>query len=716
MIDLHFTEFKEKEMAKKIKQDKPQKDAPQNAIPQKEQQEDAMQELPALNIKEMPPPGPDATPEQIEAYAQAMAADDNARKAAKDADEAHGRQMDIESDYGRIGPIGQEEIREAAGIMEKYKQGKKNLDERIVANEEWYKMRHWEQIRKKKKTNDPEPASAWLFNSLANKHADAMDNYPEPNVLPRSADDRQDAQTLGHILPVIMERNQFEETYSNAWWYKLKAGSSVYGVFWNKSLEEGLGDIDIQQVDILNFFWEPGIKDIQKSRNIFVVSLEDNDILEEKYDFLRGKLASSTIDVKEYIYDDTVDNTEKSAVIDWYYKRTIADENGMEKEILHYVKFVNDEVLYASENDWRYQERGYYDHGTYPFVFDVMFMEEGTPAGFGYLDIMKDAQMYIDKLDANIMKGSFLASNPRFWIKDSSQVNQKEFEDPTKMFVHVAGQIGEESIRKIEISPADATTINVRQMKIDELKETSGNRDFSQGSTQSGVTAASAIAALQEAGSKLSRDMIKTSYRAYAEICYLCIELIRQFYDEEREFRIGGQNGQDEFISFDNRNIRTREDSAFGIQQYRRPIFDIKIVPQKSSPFSKAAQNNMAMELYGAGFFAPQMVDQALVALQMMQFEGKEEIAQRLSQNGTMFQIMQQMQADMQKMAFIIDSQLGTNVLQNMGIAANMTQPVGADVKTNNVQTNSLGDTQKQKTTQEAKARQQVAQQATPKA
>ncbi len=110
-----------------------------------------MQELPALNIKEMPPPGPDATPEQIEAYAQAMAADDNARKAAKDADEAHGRQMDIESDYGRIGPIGQEEIREAAGIMEKYKQGKKNLDERIVANEEWYKMRHWEQIRKKRK-------------------------------------------------------------------------------------------------------------------------------------------------------------------------------------------------------------------------------------------------------------------------------------------------------------------------------------------------------------------------------------------------------------------------------------------------------------------------------------------------------------------------------------------------------------------------------------
>lgn len=675
------------------------------------QQEDTQEEM---DIKKMPPPGPDASPEQIEAYAQARAAADQAQEASQAADDAQKYQMDLESDHGRIGPIGREEVRKAARIMEKYKQGKKNLEERIVANEEWYKMRHWEQIRKQRNPKDPEPASAWLFNSLANKHADAMDNYPEPNVLPRAMDDKEDASTLSNILPVILERNHFEQTYSNAWWYKLKAGSSLYGVFWNKSLEDGLGDIDIQQVDILNIFWEPGIKDIQKSRNIFLVSLEDNDILESRYGFLRGKLTTGAVDITQYIYDDSVDNTDKSAVVDWYYKKMILDENGLEREVLHYVKFVNDEVLYASENDWRYRERGYYDHGKYPFVFDVMFMEEGMPAGFGYLDIMKDAQMYIDQLDANIMKASFLASNPRFWVKDSSEVNQQEYEDQSKMFVHVAGQIGEENIRKIEIAPADATTINVRQMKIDELKETSGNRDFSQGSTQSGVTAASAIAALQEAGSKLSRDMIKTSYRAYTEICYLAIELIRQFYEEEREFRIEGKSGRETFVTYDNRNIRTSQDTAFGVTHYRKPIFDIKVVAQKSSPFSKAAQNNMAMELYGTGFFAPQMVDQALVAIQMMQFEGKEEIEQRLAQNGTMYQVIQQMQADMQKMALIIDSQLGTDVLQNMGGAANLTQPVGAEVKTNDVNTNSLGAS-RQRTTQEANARMKVAQQATPK-
>ena len=34
---------------------------------------------------------------------------------------------------------------------------------------------------------------------------------------------------------------------------------------------------------------------------------------------------------------------------------------------------------------------------------------------------------------------------------------------------------------------------------------------------------------LQEAGSKLSRDMIRGTYRAYMEECYMVIELIRQF-------------------------------------------------------------------------------------------------------------------------------------------------------------------------------------------
>mgnify|MGYP007015030243 FL=1 len=82
-------------------------------------------------------------------------------------------------------------------------------------------------------------------------------------------------------------------------------------------------------------------------------------------------------------------------VVDWYYKRP--DETG--RMVLHYCKFCNGVVLYASQNDPALAESGLYDHGQYPFVFDPLFVEEDSPAGFGYIDVMKDCQTAIDKMN-----------------------------------------------------------------------------------------------------------------------------------------------------------------------------------------------------------------------------------------------------------------------------------------------------------------------------
>ena len=172
--------------------------------------------------------------------------------------------------------------------------------------------------------------------------------------------------------------------------------------------------------------------------------------------------------------------------------------------------------------------------------------------------------------------------------------------------------------------------------KIDELKETSGNRDFSQGGVSSGVTAASAIAALQEAGSKLTRDMVKGGYRAFADLNKLAVELVRQFYDEPRFFRILGSNGNEEFIAYDNTEIRVRNQGVeFGVEiGNRKPIFDIKVSAEKASPFSKISQNELALQLYNSGFFNPEMRTQALIAIGMMDFEGKENVISRISGGG----------------------------------------------------------------------------------
>lgn len=539
--------------------------------------------------------------------------------------------------------IGVEQIREANNTLQKYKQGKANLEQRIIDNEQWYKLRHWECMRDKKQ--QVQPTSAWLFNSLANKHADAMDNFPSPNILPREEGDKVEAEMLSSIIPLILEQNDFEETYDNVQDYRLKSGTGVYGIFWDNEKMNGLGDISILKADLINLFWEPGITDIQRSRHLFHVELADNDLLEQEYPQLRGKLSSSSIDLSKYVYDDTVDTSTKSAVVDWYYKKR---QNG--RNVLHYCKYVNDVVLFATENDPEMAERGWYDHGQYPFVFDPLFSMEGTPCGFGYIDVGKDTQAYIDRANQAIMQNMLANAKPRHFIRSDGSVNEAEYADTTKDFIHVDGSLGQDSILPVQGKPLNNVYIEVLHDKIDELKETTGNRDISTGGTTSGVTAASAIAAMQEAGSKLSRDHNKASYRAFRKVVLMVIELIRQFYDLPRCFRIIGENGTARFVEYSNENLKPQmQGIEMGVDMgYRLPLFDVEITAQKASPYSKMSQNELALQFFGAGFFNPQMSDQALACLEMMDFDRKQGIMQRIAQNGMMYKAaMMMMQQQM---------------------------------------------------------------------
>ena len=562
--------------------------------------------------------------------------------------------------------IDKKAIKKAVDTLKKYKDGKAKLEERIVEEERWWKLRHWDVIRDgNAKTDRPEPTSAWLFNSITNKHADLMDNYPEPNVLPRERADEADAKILSSVLPVIFERNDYEETYSDAGWYKLKHGVVAKGVFWNTDLEEGMGDVDIRFIDLLNVFWEPGITDIQNSRNIFVVDLKDNDLIELEYPQIKGKLGGKLIEVKQYVYDDAVDITNKSVIIDWYYKK----RNSAGKTVLHFCKFVGDTVLYSSENDPKhpeYAEDGFYNHGKYPICFDVLFPEEGTPVGFGLTAVMRSPQMYIDKLSQAILENAIASAKPRFWAKKSVGINKKQFLDWSEPIVDVEGDIDEERLRQIDVQQIGGNILNVSQMKIDELKETSSNRDFSNGGTSGSVTAAAAIAALQESGNKTSRDIISASYRAYTQECYLAIELIRQFYDEMRSFRIVGESGKYEFIQYNNAMLQGQpippayagQELEPGYEQaYRKPVFDIIIKPQKRSPYSKMAQNELAKELYGMGFFNPELATQSLSALEIMDFDGKEKVKERVQEGQTLQNMLNQC---MQELA-MLKAMIGVN-------------------------------------------------------
>lgn len=542
-------------------------------------------------------------------------------------------------------------IRKAIELLKEYSTGKQHLEQQIIENERWYKSQHWDIIRQKAQTGEPEPTTAYLFNTIANKHADFMDNYPEPTMLPREENDLEESKQLTNIVPSVIERNEFKTTYDNAGWYKLKNGTSACGVFWNEDLENGLGDIDIQKLDLLNLYWQPGIDNIQKSPNFFILTYVDTDLLPKMFpDKIDEAYTGSKIVVpQDYFRDDTVDWTKKSIIVDWYYKDI--DQNG--KKVLHMTKFLDEINLGSTEDDIERYPNGLYDHGQYPVVFDVLFPEEGSPCGFGYVHVVKNPQMYIDKLDQLISKNALLSGKQRVLYKTTGPVDVKDLLDYSKDAIPCNGDL-EANFKFVQAESISPAVTQHRENKIAELKEISGANDFSRGEGGKGITAASAIMALQEAGNKLSRDMIQRSYVAFSQITYMTIELIRQFYDQDRPFRVDGKNGAEtSYITYNNQKLREQPLPTMyegEEQKFRKAIFDIKVKPQKQSPFNTMAHNELAKELYRDGFFDPQRADQALIALEMMTFDGKDSIIQKIQKNQQMMQMLQQLQMQMQQM------------------------------------------------------------------
>lgn len=555
-------------------------------------------------------------------------------------------------------------INKILGEYQKYSQDseKKALNSRLIENNRWYKQQYTELESKEdreREQNQAQSKSGYIFSAVANKHADAMDNYPDINILPREIGDVEEAKGLTDILPCILDLCNFKETYSNNWWYKLKNGTACYGVFWNPELNGGLGDIEIKKIDLLNLAWQPGITDIQESKYLFYSYYMDKEEFAAQYGKDKLSEADDILKLDTYGNNNYEKLSDHVLVVDCYYKKSGK---------LHLLKFSGNNVLEQTEGKSGYED-GVYEHGLYPFVFDVMYPNEDSPAGFGVIDVVKNPQAYIDKLDALLAENSMIVGKTRYFIRDNGGVNEDEFRNLSNPFVHVAGSLDERNIMPITGQALPKQIQEQREQKINELKEVIGNRDFQQGGTAGGVTAASAITVLQQAGDKMSRDIISSSYMAYKKIVELCIELVRQFYDVERKFRITGENGQPEFVAYNNSNIKPQMlgGLAEDTQYYRKPEFDINLTIQKSNPFTKEQQNQTVMQLWGAGFFNPQAIDLSLIALEFMQFEGKDEMMAKLQEFAGMQKQMQQLQAQLQQAQMAQQQQLQQPQTQGTG-------------------------------------------------
>lgn len=515
--------------------------------------------------------------------------------------------------------VGSERLREGRKLLCDYRRGRADIETRIVSDEAFWNSRHLP-TPLSRSSDMPAPASAWLFSAIINKHSDMMESIPTPVCLAREQSDTEAAKTLNSILPVIYDRVGFRRVYSDAAFDKLKHGTAVYGVFWDPLAENGLGDIDIKRVDILRLYWEPGISALEDSANVFYVSTVDRESLAQSYPEIDLEKASR--DTEYELFASA--GEDKLIVIDWYYKKRYGT-----KTVLHYIKFTGDTLLYASEND-ETAMYGFYRHGMYPFVLDVLYKESKAPCGYGMISVSKGTQRYIDKLDENLLERSIMSAKPRYMIKKNVGIDKNEFADWNNSLIEVEGDLSDERVRSISLPTLDESILTVRESKIDEMREVAANRTVNYGGSDK-LTSGVAIAAVQEAANKVARDIISGSWNAFTDVTRLVIELIREFYTEKRCFRITLPNEDAcDYISFAGSEIAEREIKLGENTFYRLPIFDIEVRAQRTSLFSRLTQNETITELYRSGLFKRENMREALIVLDALELEGKSRIVENI--------------------------------------------------------------------------------------
>ena len=509
------------------------------------------------------------------------------------------------SEYNYNGRVDKMLIAEAIDTYRQYKSEREPFIARIRDNEAFYRQsyeRLYSGINNNMQCDTP-----FIFAAIENCRADAIDNFPYANIIEREAAGTRAAELLSKVVEAQLEISDFKRVYKEKIRNKLKYGTAVYGVFYDGDRK----NIDIRAIDLLDIYVDMNISNVEDSRFLFINASIENSILRKKYPEF-SRLFSGDAQIETLTKTHTL--RDRTTVTDCYYK--------LSDGTVHMMKIVDDTVIAATEDMDGY-ENGLYSHGRYPVVFDTLYPCEHSPFGFGMIDIGKSTQVSINKLDDAITENIMCASKPRYLAKRNGGINEEEFKDIDRCVVHYEGDT--DALRPIDHLAINEYFLAHREYKKNELKEILANRDFQQGGSMGGVTAASAIETLRQAGEKRSRAIVSDTYDSFKTIVYMTIELMRQFFDEERVYRVSDSMGQKAFAAFSNDMLYTPTYNQSGLT-FRKLMFDIDVVIQRENPYTRENANNTLLDLWKNGVFNGDNRENALVVLKNMQFDGKERL------------------------------------------------------------------------------------------
>lgn len=373
------------------------------------------------------------------------------------------------------------------------------------------------------------PQLPQLVTSIRNAVADMCDNRPEVVFFPEREGLEEIARDLTDIMGHILEERRFPEVYRQVCEDKFVTGLGVYQIFWDEGLSPG-GGIDVIRWPAESLYIDPTADDFTEGRAVFKVSRHPISWFFQHYPD-----KAVFIGADEPLLSGQLEHPDDEPLVhlvEFWYRRYDAATG---RTTIHNAHFAGGALLDASQPD---APQGVYAHGQYPFVLDGYRRVNGRYLGM--IDDLYPLQEAANRYARYEDRNARLSARQRFLVNEASGLSAADVADCDKEIL-TARTINENAVRQLNASPLNPQIAASRLRYLEMIKEESGQNLFVRGETGGGVTAASAIMALQEAGNKISRSNQAATSQAIAILAQQALALMCQFFQPRRSFYITGR-------------------------------------------------------------------------------------------------------------------------------------------------------------------------------
>lgn len=425
---------------------------------------------------------------------------------------------------------------EAYKFLRIFRDGCREYHEKIRDNREIVRMKDPYQDTGRKQEGEPKMLQLQTLKSTFNNCvADQLDNMPEAALLPERPGLEEVAEDMSDVVRFVFNQNGYEELHRRRV-EDYFIGTALTQIVWDADMDGGKGNVAIDRWPIESFLWDPQEPDIQNARALIKVTWHPLSWFAAHYPDRAQYIGSEesehdNVGLNEELVRLSGDE-DRAMLMEYWYRRYDAKK----RRYTINVAFFAGGALLENQTD-------VYRHGMYPFVMEPFNYIEGKPVGDGLIDQLAPMMRYVNRYAHYMDENARMSAKNRLLVRKNAQLDMQALADFDQNIIE--GQnIDDDSVRWFQSKPLNGMiTQQMLQFQTD-IKQDSGQSQWTRGETAGGVTAASAISALQEAGGKITREHTLMLNQGFKKIVEQVLWLVCQFYTNRQEQMITGKDGK----------------------------------------------------------------------------------------------------------------------------------------------------------------------------